>query len=152
MLVGNEFRPKTVHGFTLLELLLVIAIISVFAGISFPFIKKSIKSTEFRSFSNKTYLFLDYAKTQSVLRNAVLKVKFDLDNKQVSLVERIEELPETVLQKINIPKNINIELENEEIPFYPDATLQPFEIRIFDNENRGAVVSSKGVDGKIILK
>ena len=148
--IKRMYRFKKRRGFTLIELLLVITIISVLAGVSFPFIKNTIQSTRFKSFSNKTYLFLDYAKTQAILRSIVLKVRIDLDNAIMVIIETDDELVESVVYKINIPEKVSIESENEEIFFYPDGTLQPIQITISDDKGRSILVTSKGIDGKIV--
>ena len=127
---------KVKKGFTLLELILVIFIISVILGVSFPLIKNSINSYRVRSFVNKAYLFLDYAQTKATLSNKKLKVSIDLDEKLILLSDEASRLA--------IPDDISLQTEQEEIVFYPDGTSDEFELVI--NE---VTLSSRGFDCKI---
>ncbi|MFH1504736.1 MAG: prepilin-type N-terminal cleavage/methylation domain-containing protein [Candidatus Omnitrophota bacterium] len=134
-------------GFTLLELLLVTAIISILAGFTYPLARKSIKAAEFRTFTDKVYLFLDYAKTQAIIKNTVLEVEFDLEENKIFLVKNGEDTG-NVLSQIQLPVKISLRPEGEKIIFYPDGTIDKFEVNI-SHDTRSTVVSSKGFDGKI---
>ncbi len=144
---GNNLGYRLKKGFTLLELLLVIVIISILLGVSTPLIKRNIESTSFKSFINKSYFLLDYAKTLCIFKNTILEVNFDLNGNRIILIEKGEKGEE--FKTIKIPKGLHFEIEKETILFYPDGTMEEFEIIISDNEQRKAVISSKGFDGKI---
>lgn len=133
---------------TLLELLLVIVIISVLLGLSIPHLNKSIKNSEFKSFADKTYLFLDYAKNRAIIKAVILQMRFDQEKKQIVLEER--ETKQKIFRSVKVPDRINMQLSNEKIIFYPDGTLQKFEVVIY-NDKRQITISSLGFDGKIIL-
>jgi len=134
-------------GFTFIEIILAVAIFSILLGLSFPIINRNIKSFNFKSFVNKTYLILDYAKTASTLKNEILKASLDLDNSKIVLTEIDEEV---ILKEVEIPQKISLDPDKEKIAFYPDSTLQEFNIIIADGR-RQAKISSKGFDGKILL-
>lgn len=136
------------NALTLLELLLIVVIISVLLGLSVPYLNKSIKNSKFKSFADKTYLFLDYAKNRAIIRAIILQMRFDQEKKQIVLEER--ETKQKIFRSVKIPDGINMQLSNEKINFYPDGTLQKFEVVIY-NDKRKITISSLGFDGKIIL-
>ena len=139
-------RNKT--AFTLIELLLALAIIGILLGISFPLLKKNISNTQFRAIVNKVYLLLDYAKTHSTLKNITVKLISD-DQSKLWLVEGSDS--EKKINEIEIPEKTKIEFSQEAIIFYPDGSMQEFEIAISDKDRREAKIWSKGIDGKIIV-
>jgi prepilin-type N-terminal cleavage/methylation domain-containing protein len=136
-------------AFSLLEVLLTTIIILILASVSFPLLKKNIKTAEFKSYVNKTYLFLDYAKTQSIIKNVVLEVKADFQRNELVLTEREEYEQAPILSRIRISENIDIKLEPEKIIFYPDGSLEKFTMEFLDSHH-SAVISSQGLDGKIV--
>ena len=135
-------------AFTLLELLLVVAIIGITLGLSFPLMKKSVKGASFKSFSNKVYFFLDYAKTQSVFKNAVLKVRFDMENNKI-ILSKEEGEEKNIMNEIKIPEDFDLEFEEETIAFYPDGTIDAFNLVVHDQQDRVFEITSQGFDGKI---
>ncbi|UCC95464.1 MAG: hypothetical protein JSW40_01620 [Candidatus Omnitrophota bacterium] len=135
---------------TFLELLLTMVIVSVLVGSSLPLVKRNIQSTSFKSFVNKTYLFLDYSKTQAILKDIVLEVRLDVENNSLFLSKRGTESDER-LDEIQIPNNIHLDLDKEKIVFYPDGTSQEFKFVISDKHQRHSTISSKGFDGKIVV-
>lgn len=146
LITGNK------PGFTLLELMLVVCIIAVLAGFSFPLIKKSVKTAEFRAAVDKIYLFLDYAKTQSIIKNMILEAKLELEGKKLVLLRKEDgDGKEKLLLRTEIFGKVDVKLEPERIIFYPDGTLEKFELIILDARGRKALIWSQGIDGKIIL-
>lgn len=139
-------------GFTLLELMLVVCIIAVLAGFSFPLIKKTVKTAEFRAAADKVYLFLDYAKTQSIIQNMILEAKLELDERKLVLLSKASATGEEKLLGTDIFGKFDVKLEPERIIFYPDGTLDAFELVILDARGRKALISSQGIDGKITLE
>lgn len=140
-------------SFTLIEVFLVIALIAIIAAVSFPRITMTMRNIEFKNFVDKAYLLLDYAKTHSVISNKILKVSFDFEKNKVLLWRKAgaDEEDDEILQQVDIPLMVTLRLEQEEISFFPDGTLQEFSFIIADNEGREAGLLSQGFDGKIIL-
>ncbi len=139
-----EMRKK---GFTLLELLLTITIISVLLGMTLPVINKSIKSLRFEGFVDKAYLFLDYTRTASSLRNKILSLKLDQENKRIYLNQEGES--SGFLKDLEVPSRLKVEFDPAEIIFYPNGTSREFKITISSSQGMHSIISSKGFDGKI---
>ena len=135
-------------GFTFMEIILAVAIISALLGVSYPLLNKNIKNISFKSFVNKTNLVLDYAKTSSVLKSKTFEVRFDSEYGEIFLVKKDEQ--NRIVKKLEIPEKIKLTLGKEKISFYPDGTLENFILIISDN-GREAEIVSKGFDGKIMV-
>lgn len=142
-------RDNSLTGFTLLELLLVIAIIAIVVGLATPSLKRSINNAVFKAFVQKTYFFLDYAKTQAVCKNGMFVVTFDLEEENFFLTEK--DKVDDVMFEIMIPQHAHLETDKKTILFYPDGTLEEFKITIYDDYQRQSVISSKGFNGKIVI-
>jgi Tfp pilus assembly protein FimT len=146
---GDTGNKKSSKAVTLLELLLIVVILSVFLGLSLPYLNTNVRKMSFRSFVNKAYLFLDYAKAHSILTNRILIAQFDFEDNRLYLAAEGEE--KAVLEDLTIPEDYTLEIENEKIIFYPDGTLQEFKLLIRAESENTSVISSKGFDGKIIV-
>jgi len=142
---GSERGFLRRPSLTLLELLLVIALIAILVGVNFPRLKTTIQNTQFRSFADKVYFLLDYAKTHAVLNTKIITARFDTDAHKISLRE-----PENILvEEIDIPRNLVLEADKLSVVFYPDGTCSDFRITLSDDEERTVAISSGGFDGKI---
>ncbi|MFQ5680782.1 MAG: Tfp pilus assembly protein FimT/FimU [Candidatus Omnitrophota bacterium] len=144
------------QGFTLLELILVITIISVVLGLSIPSLSKKIAHASFSSLVNRAYLLLDYAASRSAIKNVIVRVEFDARKRVLFAsegdVKKKNEGDEEILAKIGLPRKMRLRLDKKEISFYPDGTSSAFEIDIRGRDNRRAVISANGIDGEITVR
>ena len=69
---------KSISGFTLLELIVVIVIIGVLAGVSAPRIFNSLNAGKLRGESNKILSTLRYAQGMAAIQRATYRLKFNL--------------------------------------------------------------------------
>ncbi len=158
---------KNRNSFTLLELLLVVLIISIVLGLNMPAIRKSISSSSFKSFVNKAYLLLDYAKTQAVLKGNILEADYYSGSRILGIKRfNTEEsqgpgivvpgglTEEDFLHHVDVPENIAVDIDKaEKIIFYPDGTMTEFSMSIKDKKSgKDAVIESQGFDGKITVE
>lgn len=135
------------ESFTLVELLLVMVVILVLAGVSIPSLKNSARNAEFKGFINKLYLFLDYARSRSTLENSILAVNIDNEGKILLIQEK-----DTELNHIGIPADIQIQSNAPQVLFYPDGTSQQFELLVQAGQDQHSIILSRGFDGKIKIK
>jgi prepilin-type N-terminal cleavage/methylation domain-containing protein len=143
-------RRRRKRCFTLLELLLTLVIIAVLLGVSLPRLSRSLQTSNYRSFVNKAYLFLDYAHTRATLTSQVLAVEADWSQDALRLVP--VSAPESEpLAEIKIPEDIQLELE-EEIIFYPDGTMQEFKLVICRSNASCSVILGEGARGRIVIE
>jgi prepilin-type N-terminal cleavage/methylation domain-containing protein len=146
--MGMRIKGRSsLTGFTLLELILVMVVLSILLAVSAPAFKTSVRNAELKNFTSKLYLFLDYARTHATLKNVVLGVTFDNDEKAVTLEEN-----GAVLSRIAVPDNIAVTTEEPQILFYPDGTSQQFKAVIQYAGHKRSVILSRGFDGKIKIE
>ncbi|MFH1771788.1 MAG: hypothetical protein ABH872_03135 [Candidatus Omnitrophota bacterium] len=135
---------------TFIELLLVTVIISIFLGLAAPLVRNTARKTTFKSFVNKIFFFLDYARSHSIVKNEVVEAVINLDNNTITLIS--EGSKERILKEAYIPDGINVDSEIEKIYFFPDGSTQEFEIFIYDGYGGKSYIVSKGFDGKIRIE
>lgn len=136
------------QALTLIELLLVIFIIAIVLGLSTPFLTRNIENTKLNAFVNKVYYLLDYAKNRAVLKSEIMQVNFNTNENKIVLKNKEDQT--NISRSLNIPKEINLQLSDEDIYFYPDSTLQEFEIFIHNNRKKFKIFSL-GFNGKISI-
>jgi len=76
---------ETKSGVTILEIIAVIMIISLFTLLSMPFISKFTRNVHLQNSSRVLSSMLNLARTLSVTQNNNYKVVFDLDNETVEI-------------------------------------------------------------------
>lgn len=135
------------RSFTLIELLLVLMVIGILAGVSAPALRTSVRNAGFKAFIAKLYLFLDYARSRSTLKNVVLAVNFGDDTKTIFLKEQ-----DDVVNRIAVPDDIVVQSKDRQVLFYPDGTSQQFQLLVQAGDRQKSVILSRGFDGKIKIE
>ena len=69
---GPAFRHRRSHGFTLLEMMVVVVIAAILAGAAAPSFSKAIASQRARSAGTDVYLALLKARSEAIKRNAAV--------------------------------------------------------------------------------
>jgi prepilin-type N-terminal cleavage/methylation domain-containing protein len=72
-------KPNAAVGFTLLEVLLVVLIIAITAGIGAPYLVNSIRGNRLRAASRTIIMAGRYARSMAVLRQRDLALTFNID-------------------------------------------------------------------------
>ena len=78
----NQLTQKSNKGFTLLELIVVVVIIGILAGVSAPKIISSLNAGELISETNHLLTTLRFAQGMSAIQRATYKIKFNLGNSE----------------------------------------------------------------------
>ncbi len=66
-------------GFTLIEMLVVVAVLGVIAGVGFPILQETIHRLKIEGFARKTGIFVQSARMEAIKRSAQAVVRFDAD-------------------------------------------------------------------------
>jgi len=73
------------HGFTLVEILMVLAIMGIMTIVTMPSLVKSIRGNRLRVGSRTIVMAANYARTSAILRNQEMKLTLNAGNNQVSV-------------------------------------------------------------------
>ena len=141
LLTGSPRRNNS--SFTLLEILLVVVILSVVAGLSLPNFKNTYKKFLLKKNVDDLVYAMRFAQARAVMKNAVIQLRFDEALKKYKLSQREEtgdasreasftELKGKMGQEFFLEKGINVELEGASVDFYPDASIEKKDIKLCD--------------------
>lgn len=109
--LGNRQNPNT-SGFTLLEMLVVLAILSLIAGIIFPSVEKAMRRQTFVESAKRVELGLRAARALAIRSGAPVRFTVSRDRHALSYGEVTERLPDTT----------TVTLTSREITFFADGS------------------------------
>lgn len=102
-------------GFTLIEIFFVMALISIISGIAYTSYVKSLPDKRLKQAATQLFLDLQEAKSLTVLNRVNMRVNFDTDNQQYSMMD----------QKGNIIKTVPLSSFKGGIKFGPGPATSP---------------------------
>jgi len=146
----KKYLPISTAGFTLLELILVMVIISTLLAIASPSLKGFFASRRTHDAASNILSLIKLARSQAITEGRVYRLNLDIEQRSywLTAVEegifselktdfgRIFILPDDTV--IELEKEYNNELTEKYIQFYPEGWAQPGLIRLKDR--RGDVV------------
>ena len=153
---GRRLLPTKKNSYTLVELLLVVIILSIIAGIAIPSFRKTYLNLELDNSANNLALLMRYAQAHSVLERRIYRLNFDLREKRCWLTKQLEGAPNTfeavssrLGKSLILPKDIEIESESEFVNFYPDGKIDGISIYLKNKNNKTVTVSTEGQIGYV---
>jgi prepilin-type N-terminal cleavage/methylation domain-containing protein len=148
---------KTRAGVTLVEMLVVVALISLMVGISFPAITSGIDSLRLNAATNGVVSFLDYGLSRAERRQQVVEITISkADN---SLEMRSSE--PGFVRKMQMPDGVSIVQVLPRLPeqpadnpdgkrnflLYPGGTVPPLGVQLINRRNVQRVVRVDPITG-----
>lgn len=92
--MGKQRGIKKNHkGFTLIEALMVIALIGIALAVSAPYLVNSIRGQRIRTASRTMAMSAKYARSMAVLNQTDVSIEFDLENGNVRITSGNASLP-----------------------------------------------------------
>jgi prepilin-type N-terminal cleavage/methylation domain-containing protein len=152
-------QPR-LRGFSLIELIVVLLIISLLAVLVTPRLTKSLYHLEARSASKKISGILRYCRSESVNRNRIYLVSFDRTSRLVSVqsTEEGEEKPvlersyplaeEIQIDKIDVGKTL-LDLSLPTFEFYPNGGSNGGTALIRRTESRAYAIQVDSLTGTV---
>jgi prepilin-type N-terminal cleavage/methylation domain-containing protein len=140
MILPNENGPK--GGFTLLELILVVFLISIFTFSSLPQVKKSFRRSQLKAAANDLENFM-YQNSYLAVRE-VCPVIMDIDVSGNTLLRRLKE-GNSGTKTLSIPSELRMETDKKRVIFYPDGRIDPVGITLFAGTIDKTTLTTKGM-------
>ena len=123
-------------GFTLIEVLLVLVILGVIAGLSIPNLSQTYSTILLNQTASDIAYLMRYAQSRAVLGRQALRLVLDPQTKQYSLKQEDSTITENepsfrfrpILGRLGrtftIPPEIQVTTENPTVDFQPDGNIQ----------------------------
>ena len=126
-------------SFTLMELLLVIVIVGIAAGVAMPSMVESIRWRRLHTASRTVVTVARYARSMAILKQSDLSLSFNLDTGQVDMIASNTTLPRftrvikgVTLESVEIAGNPLFQEGVCTVPYRRNGTCRPFSVKIRD--------------------
>lgn len=136
-------------GLTFIEILFVIIIIAVLAGVSLPSLRKAFDNLQLNNVSQDLQAFMNYLRERAVIEGKV--IYFNIDNENKECWAQIKDAPGR-LRTLSLPYDIGIETDQKQILFYPDGRIDNVTIKLIQPNNQNVILTTKGVYGRVKLQ
>lgn len=154
---GVAAKRSAVSGVTLIEMMVVVALISLMVGISYPAITSGIDSLRLKAAANSVVSFLDYGLSRAERRQQMVEITISkADNSiemrssepgfyrklqlpdGVSIVQVLPPLPEQLADAPDAKRNFLL---------YPGGTVPPLGLELINRRNVQRVVRVDPITG-----
>lgn len=150
------------RGFTLIEIILVVALLTVVLAVTIPNFDSSYKSLQLRSTVDHMAYLLRYAQSHAVAANRQVRLEFNgeftnywlseepkNDDGQINDGDSWQRVRGRLGREFSIPENIDIKIsEGAGMFFYPDGRIEKKHITVCQNE-KCFIVSTKEQRGRV---
>jgi prepilin-type N-terminal cleavage/methylation domain-containing protein len=152
--VGKIRRPSTA-GVTLIEMLVVIGLISLMVGVSYPAITSGVDSLRLKGATNGVVSFLDYGLSRAERRQQMIEITI---SKADNSIEMRSSEP-GFYRKLQLPDGISIAEVFPPLPenpdpdakrdflLYPGGTVPPIGLQLVNRRNVQRVVRVDPITG-----
>jgi prepilin-type N-terminal cleavage/methylation domain-containing protein len=157
--IGKKIHRNS--GFTLVELILVILLISILTGLSTPLFRKTLSGLVLKNASFDLAQFINYAREMAIVEKTPHKLNLDFENGKY-WITRYAVSEEGVLYKrvkgrygreYFLPRGLGFTADKKEFIFYPDGRSDEAEIKITDKKTEEArLVSVEGFGEGVKIK
>jgi prepilin-type N-terminal cleavage/methylation domain-containing protein len=147
------------RGFTLIEVMLVVVIILIAAGVAVPKLKGSFKSTQMTDASRSTVRIARYARSLAILKQETCTLRFETNRLVLvcgtnsSTPEASRKLPEDI--KISSFENLagdKISDETRSVQFYAAGMNDGFKVTLSTDADRRTTIDCNPISGKITVE
>jgi prepilin-type N-terminal cleavage/methylation domain-containing protein len=150
---GLSTCPSELKGITLVELLVVVAIISLMVGISFPAITSGIDSLRLNAATNGVVSFFNTALNRAERRQQVVAITISKTENEISM----RSTEPGFARKLDIPQGVTITRIFPELPdnpdaprmflLYPGGTVPRFGVQLMNRRNVERIVRVDPITG-----
>jgi prepilin-type N-terminal cleavage/methylation domain-containing protein len=150
-------RPERSHaGVTLIEMMVVVALISLMVGISFPAITSGIDSLRLKAATNSVVSFLDAGLSRAERRQQVIEITISKPDNSIEMrssepgFSRRLQMPEGV-SIVQVLPQLTDNPESFEVArtffLYPGGTVPPLGVQLINRRNVQRVVRVDPITG-----
>jgi prepilin-type N-terminal cleavage/methylation domain-containing protein len=151
-------KPRN-NAFTLIELLLVLVILGVIAGISVPFFGGARSGLILRRSAGMAADLMRYAQTRAMLSGQAITIVFNDDGSYQLLrqdprsgtaSDKLDNIPERYGQLFSVPQGVRIISDNRSMRFDVDGSITKNRV-IFSDPKHSRVISTHEQRGHILV-
>lgn len=136
-------------GFTLIEILFVVIILSILIGFSIPQLKNTYKNLELNNFARELGSYMNYLSEQAIVTGEAISLSIDADNKKYFAVVMSDK---SILKTVIIPDGIKLATDQKQIAFYPDGSIDKVTIKLSNDLDQYVNLTTKGVFGSVKIQ
>ena len=141
MLAATKGRKK---AFTFIELLIVVVILGIFIRIAIPSFRKTFQNQQLKIFTQELQSLINYLHGRSIVEERIVYLSIDNEKKEYGIGIKGNSVR---LKTYQMPSDIKVVAEAEEILFYPDGSIDPVNLTISNLGQEGIILTTKGVFG-----
>jgi general secretion pathway protein H len=157
-MIRQSSHPAS-YGFTLIEVMLVVVIVLIAAGVAIPKFKGTFKSTQITDAGRSTVRIARYARSLAILKQETCTLRFETNRLVLvcgtnsSTPEATRKLPEdiTISSFENLAKD-NVSAGTRSVQFYAGGMNDGFEVTLSAGENHRTTIACNPISGKITVE
>ena len=156
LLTGRKKIKNNQKAFTFIEIILVVLIVAIIAGLAVPNFSKTYAAIELKGCAQDLAYLMRYAQSRAITQNHTLQLQWSPDFSQYSLMQENEAVKDAAFVPLDgkmgrsflIPKGITLTSTKAVISFYPDGNIDEEAMEICQ-EKRCLTVSTKIQNGYV---
>lgn len=153
----NQILNFSRCGFSLVEIILVVLILSVIAGLTVPNFNQTYKKIKLQKSADDLAYTMRYAQSRAIIKGLLVRLNWDVDTRNYWLEENkssedkeasFKRFSGRIGKKFNVPAGVSFETDCEHILFYPDGSIEKKHINVCSN-SKCFVVSAREQRGHV---
>ena len=151
------YKTCDVRAFTLVEILLVVVLLGVLAGLAVPNFTKSFADLQLKDTTDNLAYLMRYAQSRAILRKNPQKITFNTERTAFWLLEKSSDDPGADFERISgrmgrrfsVPREIAVECAGDDIVFSKNGKMDKARIYLKNQQDQYYTVSTQDQAGYI---
>jgi len=158
--IGKK-NPQTNHGFTLIELVLVILLISILTALSAPLFKRTFSDLVLRDASLDMAKVISYAREMAIIERVNYRLDLNFEERKYRITRYNPSGEDARYEKIKgrhgkdfiLASGLGLSAGENKLVFYPDGRSDKLTIKIRDGKTgEGRILEVKGFGSAVEIK